>query len=90
MVVVPVVATQISYPAAAAANLVIMLALTLYALALILRNRKPIQLQINLLAERSMAFFSIILRGWAMSGTCWRSRISWCCLSCRNLILATA
>ncbi|MDU3890559.1 MAG: mechanosensitive channel protein, partial [Serratia liquefaciens] len=63
MVVVPVVATQISYPAAAAANLVIMLALTLYALALILRNRKPIQLQINLLAERSMAFFSIILRG---------------------------
>lgn len=62
MVVVPVVATQISYPAAAAANLVIMLALTLYALALILRNRKPIQLQINLLAERSMAFFSIILR----------------------------
>ncbi|MGO4743708.1 mechanosensitive channel protein [Serratia quinivorans] len=63
MVVVPVVATQISYPAAAAANLVIMLALTLYALALILRNRKPIQQQINLLAERSMAFFSIILRG---------------------------
>ncbi|MDW5500922.1 mechanosensitive channel protein [Pseudomonas lundensis] len=63
MVVVPVVATQISYPAAAAANLVIMLALTLYAIALILRNRKPIQQQINLLAERSMAFFSIILRG---------------------------
>lgn len=63
MVVVPVVATQISYPAAAAANLVIMLALTLYAVALILRNRKPIQQQINLLAERSMAFFSIILRG---------------------------
>lgn len=63
IVVVPVVATQISYPAAAAANLVIMLALTLYALALILRNRKPIQKQINLLAERSMAFFSIILRG---------------------------
>lgn len=63
MVVVPVVATQISYPAAAAANLAIMLALTLYAVALILRNRKPIQQQINLLAERSMAFFSIILRG---------------------------
>jgi small-conductance mechanosensitive channel len=63
MVVVPVVATQISYPAAAAANLIIMLALTLYAVALILRNRKPIQRQINLLAERSMAFFSIILRG---------------------------
>ncbi|CAI2446988.1 Small-conductance mechanosensitive channel [Serratia proteamaculans] len=63
MVVVPVVATQISYPAAAAANLAIMLALTLYAVALILRNRKSIQQQINLLAERSMAFFSIILRG---------------------------
>ncbi|CAI1734491.1 mechanosensitive channel protein [Serratia proteamaculans] len=63
MVVVPVVATQISYPVAAAANLAIMLALTLYAVALILRNRKPIQQQINLLAERSMAFFSIILRG---------------------------
>ncbi|MBO1500902.1 mechanosensitive channel protein [Serratia proteamaculans] len=63
MVVVPVVATQISYPAAAAANLAIMLALTLYAVVLILRNRKPIQQQINLLAERSMAFFSIILRG---------------------------
>lgn len=63
MVVVPVVATQVSYPAAAAANLAIMLALTLYAVALILRNRKPIQQQINLLAERSMAFFSIILRG---------------------------
>ncbi|HAT2906639.1 TPA: mechanosensitive channel protein [Serratia marcescens] len=63
MVVVPVVAVQISYPAAAAVNLVVMLALTLYAIWLILHNRKPIQQQINLLAERSMAFFSAILRG---------------------------
>ncbi|CUW08497.1 Moderate conductance mechanosensitive channel YbiO precursor [Serratia grimesii] len=63
MVVVPVVAVQISYPAAAAVNLAVMLALTLYALMLILHNRKPIQHQINLLAERSMAFFSVILRG---------------------------
>ncbi|CAI1827343.1 Small-conductance mechanosensitive channel [Serratia entomophila] len=63
MVVVPVVAVQISYPAAAAVNLVVMLALTLYAIWLILHNRKPIQQQINLLAERSMAFFSVILRG---------------------------
>ncbi|MBP1128654.1 small-conductance mechanosensitive channel [Serratia sp. PL17] len=63
MVVVPVVAVQISYPAAAAVNLAVMLALTLYAVALILHNRKPIQHQINLLAERSMAFFSVILRG---------------------------
>ncbi|WP_369606349.1 mechanosensitive channel protein [Serratia marcescens] len=63
MVVVPVVAVQISYSAAAAVNLVVMLALTLYAIWLILHNRKPIQQQINLLAERSMAFFSVILRG---------------------------
>lgn len=44
-------------------QLVVMLALTLYAIWLILHNRKPIQQQINLLAERSMAFFSVILRG---------------------------
>ncbi|HBC0579035.1 TPA: mechanosensitive channel protein [Serratia marcescens] len=43
--------------------LVLLLALTLYAIWLILHNRKPIQQQINLLAERSMAFFSAILRG---------------------------
>lgn len=63
MVLVPVVAVQISYPAAAAVNLAVMLALTLYAIWLILHNRKPIQQQINLLATRSMAFFSVILRG---------------------------
>ncbi|MFI8415567.1 mechanosensitive channel protein [Serratia sp. NPDC078593] len=63
MVVVPVIATQISYPAAAVANLLIMLTLTGYALMLIMINRKPIQQQINLLAERSMAFFSVILHG---------------------------
>jgi len=63
MVVVPVVATQISYQAAAAVNLVVMLALTVYALTLIMRNRKSIHNQIDLLAERSMAFFSVILRG---------------------------
>ncbi|WP_082203846.1 mechanosensitive channel protein [Winslowiella iniecta] len=63
MVMVPVVATQISYPAAAAVNLIVMLALTLYALVLIMRNRKPIHHQIDLLAERSMAFFSVMLRG---------------------------
>jgi len=63
MVVVPVVATQISYQAAAAVNLIVMLTLTLYALMLIMRNRKSIHTQIDLLAERSMAFFSVMLRG---------------------------
>lgn len=63
MVVVPIIATQISYAAAALTNLAIMLTLTLYAFGLILHNRKPIQHQINLLAERSMTFFSVFLRG---------------------------
>ena len=89
MVVVPVVAVQISYPAAAAVNPVVMLALTLYAIWLILHNRKPIQQQINLLAERSMAFFSVILRGSGISGICWRSPIFWCCSCCPSSTSAT-
>ncbi|NWA44113.1 mechanosensitive channel protein [Pseudomonas reactans] len=62
MVAVPIVATQINYPAAAVVNFVVMLALTLYASWLILHNRKNIHQEFNLLAERSMAFFSVILR----------------------------
>lgn len=62
MVAVPIVATQINYPAAAVVNFVVMLALTLYASWLILHNRKSIHQEFNLLAERSMAFFSVILR----------------------------
>lgn len=62
MVAVPIVATQINYPAAAAVNFGVMLALTLYASWLILHNRKNIHQEFNLLAERSMAFFSVILR----------------------------
>jgi len=62
MVAVPIVATQINYQTAAIVNFVVMLALTLYASWLILHNRKKIHHEFNLLAERSMAFFSIILR----------------------------
>ena len=62
MVAVPIVATQINYPAAAVVNFVVMLAMTLYASWLILHNRKTIHHEFNLLAERSMAFFSVILR----------------------------
>lgn len=62
MVAVPIVATQVNYQTAAIVNFVVMLALTLYASWLILHNRKKIHHEFNLLAERSMAFFSIILR----------------------------
>lgn len=62
MVVVPIVATQVNYQTAAIVNFVVMLALTLYASWLIMYNRRNIHHEFNLLAERSMAFFSIILR----------------------------
>src|SRR5471030_1036173 len=62
MLAVPIVATQINYPAAAVVNFVVMLAMTLYASWLILHNRKTIHHEFNLLAERSMAVFSVILR----------------------------
>lgn len=62
MVGVPVVATQINYTTAAVVNFVVMLALTIYASWLILHNRRTIHHEFNQLAERSMAFFSVILR----------------------------
>lgn len=62
MVGVPVVATQINYTTAAVVNFVVMLGLTIYASWLILHNRRTIHREFNLLAERSMAFFSVILR----------------------------
>ncbi|WP_411705761.1 mechanosensitive channel protein [Edaphovirga cremea] len=63
MVVVPIVAMRISYQVAALVNFVVMLALTLYAIGLVAQNYRIIQNEINQLAERSMAFFSVILRG---------------------------
>lgn len=62
MVCVPLVATQINYTTAAVVNFVVMLGLTAYASWLILHNRRPIHHEFNALAERSMAFFRVILR----------------------------
>lgn len=62
MVIVPIIATQINYEVAATVNFVLMLVLTLYAIWLILHNRKRVHRELNQLADRTMTFFSVILR----------------------------
>jgi len=61
MVVVPIIQVQLGASSAVLVNFCIMLALTVYAIGLILVNRLRIQKEIAALGNRSLAFFGVFL-----------------------------
>lgn len=61
MVVVPITNAQLGTSVGVLVNFCIMLALTVYAIGLILINRTPIQKEITALGNRSLAFFGMFL-----------------------------
>lgn len=66
IVVVPIISNQINVQVGAMANVIIMLCITLWALYLIFRNKKEITEHLQNLAERSLAFFSLFIRAFAL------------------------
>jgi len=66
LVIVPIVSNQINVQIAAVVNLVLMCVITAWALWLIFRNRRAVQLALTQLADRSMSFFSLFIRAFAL------------------------
>lgn len=66
IVAVPIISNQVNVQVGAMANVVIMLCITLWALYLIFRNKKEITQHLLNLAERSLAFFSLFIRAFAL------------------------
>jgi len=66
LVIVPIVSNQVNIQVAALVNVVLMGLITLWALYLIFHNRRNIQLELEHLADRSMVFFSLFIRAFAM------------------------
>ncbi|WP_078002062.1 mechanosensitive channel protein [Izhakiella australiensis] len=65
LVVVPIIGNQINQQVAAVANVVIMGMITVWAIWLILHNRRNIQRELNALADRSLTFFAFFIRAFA-------------------------
>lgn len=66
IVVVPIISNQVNVQVGAMANVIIMLCITLWALYLIFRNKRDITQHLQNLAERSLAFFSLFIRAFAL------------------------
>lgn len=66
IVAVPIISNQVNVQVGAMANVTIMLCITLWALYLIFRNKKEITQHLLNLAERSLAFFSLFIRAFAL------------------------
>ena len=66
LVAVPIISNQVNIQFGALANVVIMLFITLWALYLIFHNKREIQHNLILLADRSLAFFSLFIRAFAL------------------------
>ncbi|TCV98082.1 small-conductance mechanosensitive channel [Biostraticola tofi] len=66
MVVVPIIANQTSLQIAAVVNFMLMLGTTLYILLLIVRNKRVLQQELERLANRSLAFFSVFIRAFSL------------------------
>ncbi|WOR53781.1 mechanosensitive channel protein [Citrobacter freundii] len=66
IVAVPIISNQVNVQVGAMANVIIMLCITLWALYLIFRNKKEITQHLLNLAERSLAFFSLFIRAFAL------------------------
>lgn len=66
LVIVPIVSNQVNVQVAALVNLALMCVITAWALYLIFRNRRAVQLALVQLADRSMSFFSLFIRAFAV------------------------
>lgn len=66
LVAVPIISAQVNVQIGALANVVIMLSITLWALWLIFHNKREIQQDLIHLADRSLAFFSLFIRAFAL------------------------
>lgn len=66
IVAVPIISNQVNVQVGAMANVAIMLCITLWALYLIFHNKKDITGHLLNLADRSLAFFSLFIRAFAL------------------------
>jgi small-conductance mechanosensitive channel len=66
IVAVPIISNQVNVQTGALANVVIMLCITTWALWLIFHNKKAITDSLIALANRSLAFFSLFIRAFAL------------------------
>ncbi|EDP9845982.1 mechanosensitive channel protein [Salmonella enterica subsp. enterica serovar Arechavaleta] len=66
IVAVPIISNQVNVQVGAMANVAIMLCITIWALYLIFKNKAEITQHLLSLAERSLAFFSLFIRAFAL------------------------
>lgn len=66
IVAVPIISNQVNVQTGALANVVIMLCITVWAVWLIFHNKKAITESLLGLANRSLAFFSLFIRAFAL------------------------
>lgn len=66
LVAVPIISNQVNVQIGALANVLIMLCITVWALYLIFRNKKAITDGLLHLADRSLSFFSLFIRAFAL------------------------
>lgn len=66
LVAVPIISNQVNVQVGAVANVVIMLCITTWALYLIFHNKQSVQQNLINLANRSMAFYSLFIRAFAL------------------------
>ncbi len=66
LVAVPIISNQVNVQIGALANVLIMLCITIWALYLIFHNKRAITEGLLHLADRSLAFFSLFIRAFAL------------------------
>lgn len=66
LVAVPIISNQVNVQIGALANVLIMLCITVWALYLIFRNKRAITEGLLHLADRSLSFFSLFIRAFAL------------------------
>lgn len=66
LVIVPIVSSQVNVQVSALVNVVLMGVMTGWALWLIFHNKRPIQQGLLALADRSLAFFALFIRAFAL------------------------
>lgn len=66
LVAVPIISNQVNVQSGALANVLIMICITVWALYLIFHNKKTITESLLHLADRSLSFFSLFIRAFAL------------------------
>ncbi|MBM7342437.1 mechanosensitive channel protein [Pantoea coffeiphila] len=66
LVIVPIVSNQVNVQVGALINILVMGLVTAWALYLIFHNRRNIQQELTRLADRSLAFFALFIRAFAL------------------------